>query len=253
MDLLCVPTALAEPFTVVPDTLVPARAVESQLYVAYANRTGTEGPYTFAGRSCLAAPDGTVPGHHGGGRGDDRGGVTRGDRLDQRVDGGLQGRQRVGLDVRGGQRPRALGVLGDRGHGRQRDGRHGRDGGDGGRRGDRSRRGDLGDGVLRGLAELRRLVGGKLAVVRLERGVDQGGDRGQDAAYVAQGLGLRQKRVRAGYGRRRMAVATRQVAVGGHGGRCGDPDQKRGTECGGRDAPCGQSTHGCSLRWCVGS
>ncbi|MFE0494003.1 carbon-nitrogen hydrolase family protein [Streptomyces albidoflavus] len=60
-DLLCVPTALAEPFTVVPDTLVPARAVESQLYVAYANRTGTEGPYTFAGRSCLAAPDGTVP------------------------------------------------------------------------------------------------------------------------------------------------------------------------------------------------
>lgn len=60
-DLLCVPTALAEPFTVVPDTLVPARAVESQLYVAYANRTGTEGPYTFAGRSALAAPDGTVP------------------------------------------------------------------------------------------------------------------------------------------------------------------------------------------------
>ncbi|WP_369203529.1 carbon-nitrogen hydrolase family protein [Streptomyces sp. PU-14G] len=60
-DVLLVPTALMCPYDAVATTLVPARAVESQLYVAYANRVGREGEFDFAGRSCLAAPDGTVP------------------------------------------------------------------------------------------------------------------------------------------------------------------------------------------------
>ncbi|GHF38946.1 hydrolase [Streptomyces mashuensis] len=59
-DLLLVPTALMRPYEVVPMTVVPARAWESQLYIAYVNRCGEEGGFTFAGLSCLAAPDGTV-------------------------------------------------------------------------------------------------------------------------------------------------------------------------------------------------
>ncbi|MGP3974791.1 carbon-nitrogen hydrolase family protein [Streptomyces sp. 8N114] len=60
-DVLLVPTALMRPYETVAETLVVARAVESQLYVAYANRAGREGEFDFAGLSCLAAPDGTVP------------------------------------------------------------------------------------------------------------------------------------------------------------------------------------------------
>jgi 5-aminopentanamidase len=60
-ELLVVPTALMRPYDIVAETLVPARAWENQLYVAYADRTGPEGEFDFAGLSCLAAPDGTVP------------------------------------------------------------------------------------------------------------------------------------------------------------------------------------------------
>jgi predicted amidohydrolase len=59
-DVLLVPTALMRPYEAVATTLVPARAMESQLYVAYANRVGREGESDFAGLSRLAAPDGTV-------------------------------------------------------------------------------------------------------------------------------------------------------------------------------------------------
>ncbi|MBT2386127.1 carbon-nitrogen hydrolase family protein [Streptomyces sp. ISL-11] len=59
-ELLLAPTALMRPYEIVPQTIIPARAWESQLYIAYANRCGTEGDFTFAGLSCLAAPDGTV-------------------------------------------------------------------------------------------------------------------------------------------------------------------------------------------------
>jgi len=58
-DVLLVPTALMRPYDTVAETLVVARAVESQLYVAYANRAGREGEFDFAGLSRLAAPDGT--------------------------------------------------------------------------------------------------------------------------------------------------------------------------------------------------
>lgn len=57
-DLLVVPTAQMSPFEFVAETVVPARAFESQLYVAYVNRVGAEGEFDFVGLSCLAGPDG---------------------------------------------------------------------------------------------------------------------------------------------------------------------------------------------------
>ncbi len=48
------------PYEIVPQTIIPARAWESQLYLAYANRCGVEGEFDFAGMSCVAAPDGSV-------------------------------------------------------------------------------------------------------------------------------------------------------------------------------------------------
>ncbi|GAA3369168.1 carbon-nitrogen hydrolase family protein [Streptomyces sannanensis] len=59
-DLLLVPTAQMHPFQFVAESLVPVRAVESQMYIAYVNRTGPEGEFEFVGLSCLAGPDGTV-------------------------------------------------------------------------------------------------------------------------------------------------------------------------------------------------
>ncbi|MEH6375095.1 carbon-nitrogen hydrolase family protein [Streptomyces sp. KLMMK] len=66
-ELLLAPTALMRPYEIVPQTIVPARAWESQLYIAYANRCGEEGDFAFAGLSCLAAPDGTVRARAGSG------------------------------------------------------------------------------------------------------------------------------------------------------------------------------------------
>ncbi|MER5896175.1 carbon-nitrogen hydrolase family protein [Streptomyces sp. NPDC001876] len=58
--LLLVPTAQMHPFQFVAESVVPVRAFESQMYVAYVNRTGPEGEFEFVGLSCLAGPDGTV-------------------------------------------------------------------------------------------------------------------------------------------------------------------------------------------------
>jgi predicted amidohydrolase len=59
-ELLVVPTALMSPYELVADTLVPARAYESQLFVAYANRCDVEQDLTYCGRSCVVAPTGEV-------------------------------------------------------------------------------------------------------------------------------------------------------------------------------------------------
>ncbi|MEU8706145.1 carbon-nitrogen hydrolase family protein [Streptomyces sp. NPDC048565] len=59
-ELLLVPTALMHPFPFVAEAVVPVRAFESQLYIAYANRVGKEGEFDFTGLSCLAGPDGTA-------------------------------------------------------------------------------------------------------------------------------------------------------------------------------------------------
>ncbi len=57
-DLLLVPTAQMHPFQFVAESVVPVRAFENQMYVAYVNRTGPEGEFEFVGLSCLAGPDG---------------------------------------------------------------------------------------------------------------------------------------------------------------------------------------------------
>jgi len=57
-DVVLVPTALTEEYGTVPGLLVPARAVENQVYVAYCNHAGIENGMRFLGRSCLVAPDG---------------------------------------------------------------------------------------------------------------------------------------------------------------------------------------------------
>ncbi|MEU6199031.1 carbon-nitrogen hydrolase family protein [Streptomyces sp. NPDC047061] len=59
-DLLLVPTANMHPFELVAESLVPVRAWENQMYVAYANRIGQEGEFEFFGLSALAGPDGVA-------------------------------------------------------------------------------------------------------------------------------------------------------------------------------------------------
>ncbi|GAB2747664.1 carbon-nitrogen hydrolase family protein [Streptomyces bullii] len=59
-DLLLVPTAQMHPFQFVAESLVPVRAFENQMYVAYVNRVGPEGEFEFVGLSTLAGPDGVA-------------------------------------------------------------------------------------------------------------------------------------------------------------------------------------------------
>ncbi|MBA4862098.1 carbon-nitrogen hydrolase family protein [Streptomyces sp. PSKA54] len=59
-DLLLVPTAQMHPFQFVAGCVVPVRAFENQMYVAYVNRVGHEGEFDFVGLSTLAGPDGVA-------------------------------------------------------------------------------------------------------------------------------------------------------------------------------------------------
>ena len=59
VDLVIVPTALMQPFDVVAKTVVPARAYENQVFVAYVDRCGVEPPFHYCGLSCVVGPDGT--------------------------------------------------------------------------------------------------------------------------------------------------------------------------------------------------
>ena len=59
-ELLLVPTALAHGFESVPQVLLRARALESQLTIAYANHSGTEEGVEFLGGSVIAGPDGSL-------------------------------------------------------------------------------------------------------------------------------------------------------------------------------------------------
>ncbi|MFV0137139.1 carbon-nitrogen hydrolase family protein [Streptomyces sp. HMX87] len=59
-DLLLVPTAQMHPFQFVAEHVVPVRAFENQMYVAYVNRVGHEGGFEFVGLSTLAGPDGVA-------------------------------------------------------------------------------------------------------------------------------------------------------------------------------------------------
>ncbi len=57
-DLVAVPTALMQPYDFVAQRLVPARAYENQVFVAYANRCDREHDLAYLGQSCIVAPDG---------------------------------------------------------------------------------------------------------------------------------------------------------------------------------------------------
>ncbi|MFJ9021165.1 carbon-nitrogen hydrolase family protein [Streptomyces sp. NPDC102259] len=59
-DLLVVPTAQMHPFQFVAESVIPVRAFENQMYVAYVNRVGLEGEFEFVGLSTLAGPDGVA-------------------------------------------------------------------------------------------------------------------------------------------------------------------------------------------------
>jgi predicted amidohydrolase len=58
-DLVAVPTAQMEPYEVVQRRLVPMRAFENQVFLAYANHCGREGEIVYYGESVISAPDGT--------------------------------------------------------------------------------------------------------------------------------------------------------------------------------------------------
>lgn len=59
-QLLVVPTALMTPGEFVATGLVPARAFENQLFIAYANWTGEGAGLTYCGLSRIVGPDGRV-------------------------------------------------------------------------------------------------------------------------------------------------------------------------------------------------
>ncbi len=58
VQLLVSPTALSLEFGFVAEKLVPTRAFENQIFVAYADRCGSERGKRYAGLSCIVAPDG---------------------------------------------------------------------------------------------------------------------------------------------------------------------------------------------------
>ena len=59
-ELVLVPTANMRPFEFVAETLVPSRAYENQIFLAYANYHGVEGNLDYCGLSSVVAPDGAL-------------------------------------------------------------------------------------------------------------------------------------------------------------------------------------------------
>lgn len=66
-DAVLVPTANMLPYIGVATRVVPARAEENEIYVAYANRVGVEGMFEYCGLSCITGPDGIDLARAGGG------------------------------------------------------------------------------------------------------------------------------------------------------------------------------------------
>lgn len=57
-ELVAVPTALVEQFGFLTRTLIPTRAFENGIFVAYANHAGSEADLNYCGLSTVARPDG---------------------------------------------------------------------------------------------------------------------------------------------------------------------------------------------------
>jgi len=60
VDLVVVPTALMAPHDRIARQIVPVRAMENQIFLGYANRTGTEPGLDFVGLSSIRGPDGVA-------------------------------------------------------------------------------------------------------------------------------------------------------------------------------------------------
>jgi predicted amidohydrolase len=58
VHLIAAPSALVDKWEVVPRRLIPTRAFENGVYLAYANHGGTENGFTYLGESRIVAPDG---------------------------------------------------------------------------------------------------------------------------------------------------------------------------------------------------
>lgn len=67
VQLLLVPTAMGRGYEQVCTRLVPTRAMESQLFIAYANHSGSEAGFELAGTSVIAGADGTILAQAGAG------------------------------------------------------------------------------------------------------------------------------------------------------------------------------------------
>lgn len=59
-DVLLIPTAQMEPYEQVAKFVIPARAYENQIYVAYANHSGRDDGLDYIGLSSICGPDGAV-------------------------------------------------------------------------------------------------------------------------------------------------------------------------------------------------
>jgi predicted amidohydrolase len=59
-DIILIPTAQMEPYTQVATHVIPARAYENQVYLAYANHSGTDDGLDYIGLSSICGPDGAV-------------------------------------------------------------------------------------------------------------------------------------------------------------------------------------------------
>jgi predicted amidohydrolase len=59
-DIILVPTASMEPYDQVARHVIPARAYENQVYVAYANHSGQDDGLSYIGLSSICGPDGQV-------------------------------------------------------------------------------------------------------------------------------------------------------------------------------------------------
>ena len=58
VDFVAVPTAVMQPYDFVSTHMVPTRAVENQVFLAYVNRCASENGLQYIGQSCVVGPDG---------------------------------------------------------------------------------------------------------------------------------------------------------------------------------------------------
>ncbi len=59
-DIILISTALMEPYVQVASHVIPARAYENQVYLAYANHSGTDDGLDYIGLSSICGPDGKI-------------------------------------------------------------------------------------------------------------------------------------------------------------------------------------------------